>query len=132
MVNDMHQLCQFYVKREKLNVAYKDMIEKQQTQNANDSQNTNQQAFDEYQSRFENKRGYGSSSNAARNRSFSSFLSQQEAYNGFDSLSLNNIKNQSFHGAGAPSSGQAGKTLGGRQASVGSKGNGNNSYSNIN
>jgi len=53
------------------------------------SKSTNKQALDEYSSRFEEKRNYGSTS---RNRSFSSFLSQQEAYNGFDSLNLNNMK----------------------------------------
>lgn len=112
MVNDMHQLCQFYVKREKLNNAY---IDVNKLQSNNDSQNnSNQQALEDYSSRFDNKRSYGSQS---RNRSFTSFLSQQEAYTGFESFSLNNVKNQSFIGGNTGSN----KSLagGGRQASVG-------------
>ena len=70
--------------------------------------------MEDYSSRFENKRSYGSQS---RNRSFSSFLSQQEAYTGFESFSLNNVKNQSFIAGNTGSN----KSLagGGRQASLG-------------
>jgi len=86
-------LCQFYVKREKINAAYKDS-----QSNAVNETNT-QQALEDYSSRFENKRNYGSSS---RNRSFSSFLSQQEAYTGFDSFNLGNQNNKSFAGLAKP------------------------------
>ena len=48
MVNDMHQLCQFYVQREKLNNAYVDNVKNVDSQN-----NSNQQALDDYSSRFE-------------------------------------------------------------------------------
>mmetsp|Transcript_23314 Transcript_23314/g.35982 ORF Transcript_23314/g.35982 Transcript_23314/m.35982 type:complete len:186 (-) Transcript_23314:3312-3869(-) len=69
MVNDMHQLCSFYVKREKINAAYKDPT-------------TDSKALEDYSSRFDKKV-------PSRNRSFSSFLSQQEAYSGFDSFTMN-------------------------------------------
>ena len=88
-------------------------------QSNNDSQNqSNQHGLDEYSSRFDNKRSFGSQS---RNRSFSSFLSQQEAYTGFESFSLNNVRNQSFIAGNTGSN----KSLGGRQASVGQGGLGN-------
>ena len=99
------------MKREKLNNAYVDM---NKLQSNNDSQNnSNQQALEDYSSRFDNKRSYGSQS---RNRSFSSFLSQQEAYTGFESFSLNNVKNQSFI---AGNTGSNKSLAGGRQASLG-------------
>ena len=79
MINDMHQLCQFYVQREKVNNAYQEQNQKGESK----------EALNEYSSRFEEKRNYGSNS---RNRSFSSFLSQQEAYNGFESFNLQNVK----------------------------------------
>jgi hypothetical protein len=60
MINDMQQLCEFYVKREKINAAYKDKLSDLQ----------NHQALEDYSSRFDNKRA------SSRNRSFSSFLSQ--------------------------------------------------------
>lgn len=92
MINDMHQLCQFYVKREKVNNAYKE-------QN-NDERNL----LEDYSSRFEGKRGNSQS----RNRSFSSFLSQQEAYSGLDGLNsvnqnnsmMNNQKGSRQHSVG--------------------------------
>lgn len=60
MVEDMHQLCNFYVKREKINQAYKDSTPAQEGNN-----------LEEYSSRFERKKDNSISS---RNRSFSSFL----------------------------------------------------------
>lgn len=77
LINDMHQLCQFYVKREKVNNAYKE-------QNGDDKN-----ILEDYSSRFEGKRGNSQS----RNRSFSSFLSQQEAYSGLDGINSINQNN---------------------------------------
>ena len=79
MINDMHELCQFYVKREKINSTFEN------------NQNSN---LEEYSSRFEEKRMGKASS---RNRSFSSFLVQQDAYNGFESFSMS-VNNKSFGG----------------------------------
>jgi hypothetical protein len=95
MLTDMHQLALFYCKREKINKSFKDNENVQP-----------ERAFDEYTSRFEGQRN---ASKNSRNRSFSSYLSQQEAYTGFESLSLGNVKNTSFHGM---------KSFSGRQASV--------------
>lgn len=86
-MNDMHQLCKFYVKREKINNTFKDL----NPSVPNDSKNLD--ASEAYSSRQENRRNHGSNS---RNRSFSSFLSQQEAYSGFESLSINNPVSKSF------------------------------------
>ena len=71
MINDMYQLCQFYVKREKLNTAYKDALDRM-----NPNESNQQTTFDEYNSRFDQPAGAGRSFNSSsRNRSFSSFLS---------------------------------------------------------
>lgn len=85
MLNDMHQLCQFYVKREKINATYKDSF-------TNDPNTSNQ--LDEYSSRFENKRGTGGNG-SSRNRSFSNYLNRQtDAYSGlgFDGSSAGHAK----------------------------------------
>lgn len=96
---DMHELCVFYVKREKINNTYKEA----QVQEP-------QPPLEEYSSRFERKKDSQSSS---RNRSFSSFLCQQEAYNGFESLtmSVNHPNNKSMNSLN--------NAKGGRQHSVG-------------
>ena len=80
----------FYVKREKINAAYKDS-------GAGDQSTNNQ--LDEYSSRFENKRSGGPGS--SRNRSFSSFLSHQyDAYSGlgFDSFNAGHGNKSVFSG----------------------------------
>jgi hypothetical protein len=94
MVNDMHELCQFYVKREKVNATFEN------------NQNSN---LEEYSSRFEEKRMGKQSS---RNRSFSSFLVHQDAYNGFESFSM------SVNNGGKSFSGQIGQHKSTRQQSL--------------
>ena len=104
MVEDMNQLCNFYVKREKINMAYKD---------------TNQEQMENYSSRFDRNKD---NQNSSRNRSFSSFLCQQEAYTGFDSLQMsvnhtNNKSVNSFKGPRKHSVGHASSTNNISQAS---------------
>ena len=76
----MTELCIFYVKRERINQAYKDTHKEENPAGQ----------LDEYSSRFERKKG---DSQSSRNRSFSSFLCQQEAYTGFESLNLSMNQN---------------------------------------
>jgi hypothetical protein len=78
IINDTYQLCLLYVRREKIKNTYKN------SSKADESKGP--EALDVYESKGESKR-LGSQ---GRNKSFSSFLSMQDAYSGFESFSLNN------------------------------------------
>ena len=84
LINDLKELCLFYIKREDISVSFPNQSIDVHPEYEADSRNKSH-----FQSNASNisKGRSGSKGNANnRNRSFSSFLSQQEAYGAFESL----------------------------------------------